>query len=295
MIQKIHFIINPKAGKGKNVLTESLVSNYFPKGSFAITINYTTNKKSATSLTLKAINDKAEIIVACGGDGTVNQIASLLVNTEIKLGILPCGSGNGLSSHLNIPKRLSSALELIAKQQTIKIDVGILNQFYFFSNVGISGFETSVINYYNKSGKHKITGYLKAFFKAYLNLNSSKENHIIINDTIQLKNPFIVFVSNSNEMGYNMSLTPKASLQDGILDVVIIPKLSMFKTVLLGVSVFCKKLDKFSSAIQFQTKEIKYTSKNLKQLNVQIDGDIKRIDCATINISVNKKSLEVFV
>lgn len=293
MIKNIHFIINPKAGKGKNVLTKSLVTNYFPIDTFAITINYTKNKESATNLTLKAINDGAQVIVACGGDGTINQIAPLLVDTNIKLGILPCGSGNGLSSHLNIPKNLNAALELISNQKTIKIDSGILNQHYFFSNVGISGFETNVINYYNKSGKHKISGYIKAIFKALTNLNSSKENNVIINDTIQLKNPFIVFISNSNEMGYNMSLTPKASLQDGVLDVVIVPRLSIFKTVLFGLYVICNKLDKFSSVIQFQTQEVKYISKDLKNLKVQVDGDVKKISSSSINISVKKKSLKV--
>lgn len=295
MIQNIHFIINPKAGKGKNKLTESLVSNYFPKENFKVTIAYTKNKESATKLTLEAINDSAEIIVACGGDGTINQIASLLVNSNIKLGILPCGSGNGLSAHLNIPKNLNKALDIIANQQTTKIDVGTLNQHYFFSNTGISGFDTNVINYYNKSGKHKITSYIKAIFKVLIKSNSSKENNVIINETIKLKNPFIVFISNSNEMGYNISLTPKASLQDGVLDVVIVPKLSALKIIFFGLYVICNKLDKFSSLIKFQTKKLNYVSKDLEKLKVQMDGDIKEVIDSSITICIKEKSLNVII
>ena len=167
---------------------------------------------------------KADIIVACGGDGTINEVASCLVNTNIPLGIVPFGSGNGLASNLKISKKMEKALQTIKDGLLTKIDVGQINATYFFSNTGL-GFDSDVIHNYEKISKRCLISYIKAVYLSFKNYTTSDSVCIQANEEKLIISPFMVFISNSNEMGYNMSLTPKASLRDGVLDVVIVPKI----------------------------------------------------------------------
>ena len=110
MRTKIHFIVNPIAGKGKNELSETFLETFFPNEEYLVSIKNTEFILHANELTKNSIEEGAQIIVACGGDGTINEVASSLVNTSVVLGILPMGSGNGLASNLKIPKNLKKAL-----------------------------------------------------------------------------------------------------------------------------------------------------------------------------------------
>ncbi|MGC1633723.1 MAG: acylglycerol kinase family protein, partial [Gelidibacter sp.] len=133
-MKNIHFIVNPAAGSGNHLITQEFLENFFEKEGYAITIKNSDYKKHAQALTQSSITEGADIIVACGGDGTVNEVASCLVSTNITLGIIPLGSGNGLASNLKIPKTIESAIALIKTKSVKKIDVGLINEHYFFSN-----------------------------------------------------------------------------------------------------------------------------------------------------------------
>ena len=223
-MKHIHFIVNPIAGKGNNNINLVLLERYFNKKAFNLTIKPTSYKKHAIKLTQESISEQADIIVACGGDGTINEVASCLVNTSITLGIIPIGSGNGLSSNLKIPKDINKALELIKKQVTKRIDVGQLNNNYFFSNTGI-GFDAQVIKNYEAYKDRTLTSYIKATLKSLRKANKLIEVETTLNGLTLEHKPFLIFISNSNELGYKVSLTPKASLEDGKLDILIVPKL----------------------------------------------------------------------
>lgn len=173
------------------------------------------------------------------------------------------------------------------------MDVGRINQKYFFSNTG-SGFDASVVKYYESSKKRKFVSYFQATIKAFLELYSSKKSiEICVNDIETYENPFMIFVSNSNELGYKFSLTPKASLQDGFLDVMIVPKMSKFKIFLLGFLILIKKQQLIKEVKVYQDKHIKITRKTGHFLHTQIDGELHNINDDTISISILEKSLNV--
>ncbi|MFG6687713.1 diacylglycerol/lipid kinase family protein [Mariniflexile sp. HNIBRBA6329] len=291
-MKHIHFILNPIAGKGNNNLNLELLEKYFNKKDFNIVIKQTAYKKQAIKLTQESISENADIIVACGGDGTINEVASCLVNLPIILGIIPVGSGNGLASNLNIPKDLNSALTLI-KSQTIKqIDVGQLNNNYFFSNTGI-GFDAQVIKHYEASNKRTLISYVKATLKSLKKSNKLLEVETELNGKTIGHKPFLIFISNSNQMGYNVSLTPKASLQDGMLDILIVPELSFFKIVLFSILMLLKKHHILKEVKNYQTKQIKITKKDRPIFQIQIDGEFLMIKNRTIDISILEKALTV--
>ncbi|RXJ51332.1 diacylglycerol/lipid kinase family protein [Gelidibacter gilvus] len=293
MIQ-IHFIFNPIAGSGHHSFSECYLQDYFEPENYNINIKSSGYKGHAIKLAEESIRQKADIIVACGGDGTINEVASTLVGTTIPLGIVPIGSGNGLASNLNIPKSIKKALFVIKNNQSTKIDVGCLNQRYFFSNIGF-GFTASVIGNYEASQKRTLPHYVQACFKSFRDYNRKEEVVISIDDTIKLVNPFLIFISNSNVMGYSMSLTPKASLKDGLLDVIIVPRISRLKMAFFGFCMLLKRPELLKEVKCYQTDRLTLTQKNRSFFESQIDGELSKIKEFTITVSLKKDSLNVLV
>ncbi|XCF04774.1 diacylglycerol kinase family protein [Tamlana crocina] len=290
----IHFIVNPIAGSGHHSFSVPFLRDYFEADRYTITIKSSAFKGNAIDLTKESINEKADIIVACGGDGTINEVASTLVGTTIPLGIVPIGSGNGLACNLNIPKNIQKALYIIKNNQTTNIDVGCVNQRYFFSNTGF-GFTAHVIQNYEALQTRTLWCYLKASLKSFQQY--SKKNGVVIsvNDKTELVNPFLIFVSNSNVMGYNVSLTPKASLKDGLLDVIIVPKISKLKMLLFGFCMLINKIGLLKEVRYYQTNELTLSRKQGAFFESQIDGEISKINDTILSISIKKESLSVLI
>mgnify|MGYP000973831901 CR=1 FL=1 len=288
---KLHFIVNPISGNGKHNITRSILLNYFPKDMFDIEISYTEYKKHAIELAHSEIAKKADCIIACGGDGTINEVASTIVGTNIKLGIIPVGSGNGLASNLNIPANIEKAIAVIQKDNTSSIDVGRINEHYFFSNTGI-GIDATIIKRYETSGKRTLAAYIKASLSSTFKFKSQNTLITINGITTQVK-PFMLFISNSNEMGYNMSLTPKASLTDGFLDMIMIPKLSLAKQLVLGYRVLRNSADKFKKAVNSQIREIDIEQPERIYIDTQIDGEYYNLKTNKITVSIIEKGLKV--
>ncbi|MGA1226482.1 MAG: diacylglycerol/lipid kinase family protein [Tamlana sp.] len=292
-MKNIHFIINPIAGNGNNHINLDVLHQYFEKENYHIVVKETSHKKHAIILTKESIFENPDIIVACGGDGTINEVASCLVNTKITLGIIPIGSGNGLASNLKIPKQLHKSLQLIKNQPLKKIDIGCLNNNYFFSNSGL-GFSANVIKNYELSKTRKLLGYVKASLMSLKEINHNDNNiEVEINGEKVCTNPLIIFVSNSNELGYHVSLTPRASLQDGLLDVLIVSKLSVIKILAFSILMLFKKHHLLKEVKNFQSNNIKIHQNKEQVLNTQIDGEILDIPDKIINLSVLEKSLYV--
>ncbi len=289
----IHFIVNPISGNGKHIITRSTLRSFFPADMFRIEVDYTEHKKHATELTNNAITNNPDYIVACGGDGTINEVASCLINTSIKLGIIPVGSGNGLSAHLHIPKNIEQALQVIINGQSTAIDVGRLNDKYFFSNMGV-GIDAMIIRNYENSGRRTLIAYIKASLAASMEFKPQK-TALSFNNKMLEENPFMLFISNSNEMGYNMSLTPKASLKDGMLDLVTVPRLSFPEKLILGYYVLRNKVDKFKKAQHALVDHLHIELPEKIFTDAQIDGEYHNLKTNSLKVSVIKSGLEVII
>ncbi|MFT5941832.1 MAG: diacylglycerol kinase (ATP) [Sediminicola sp.] len=290
----IHFIVNPVAGYGKNPITEPFLKAYFEEENYTIQVKYSTFKKQAILLTKESILEGATIIVACGGDGTINEVASCLVRTPIILGIIPIGSGNGLASNLQIPSNVEKAIAIIKNKKNTQIDVGSINDRYFFSNTGI-GFAASVIKNYEQKRTHTLWGYIAATFKSFKEFGDAVDSEVSIDKSQIMDNPFMIFISNSNELGYKVSLTPKASLQDGYLDVVIVPKIGRLKIIFLILLMLFNKQHILKEVKTFQTKKIQLYKNKGVDFEPQIDGDVQLMGERTLNIALEEGALNVFV
>ena len=290
----IHFIVNPISGKGKNKLDYQVISSVLNNNDLHVVIKTTKYANNAAALTKTSILEGANAIIACGGDGTVNEVASQLVDSPILLGIIRLGSGNGLASHLGISHSINEALEAIKQYNNTKIDVGTVNEHFFFSNMSL-GIGARIINHYTGFKKRQIVSYLRASFKALLYKSPSQIVDLEIDNFKKTLDPLVLFVSNSNEMGYNLSFTPKASLKDGKLDVVFTEQLSFVEKILFASQLIFNKHKRYNKANYFLTDNIKVTNKKQKEFLTQLDGESIIIKSKELNISIKKGALNVLV
>lgn len=287
----IHFIVNPISGNARHNIGLTMLEKHFPKEHFTIKVDYSNYKKHAIKLTQDAILQNPDYIIACGGDGTINEVASCLTNTNIKLGIIPVGSGNGLASNLNIPKEIEKAIEIIKKGKHSAIDVGKMNEKHFFSNMGI-GIDALIIKKYEASKKRTLLAYVRAAIASAFEFKPIEAVLIFEGQPINI-NSFLLFISNSNEMGYGMSLTPKASLNDGWLDLVTVSKLNFIEKLLLGFYVVTNKIEKHHKANHSLIQNVTIEMPKKIFLNAQIDGEYHHLKTNIIEVSVIRNGLNV--
>jgi len=287
----IHFIVNPISGTGKHNLSATRLRNFFPKSAFRIEVDYTKHKGHAVALTEQIMAAQPNCIVACGGDGTINEVASCLVSSIINLGIVPVGSGNGLASHLGIPKDVEKALDVIKRGNVSFIDVGKVNDKYFFSNMGI-GIDAMIIKKYEQSGKRTLSAYVMSALSASFKF-SPRRTIMAYGNKIANTDPLLLFVSNSNEMGYSMSLTPKASLNDGKLDMFVVPQLSLFQKLVLGYYVLTNNVERFKKGEHTLIQKLNLEQSETIFMDIQIDGEFHNLKTNILDVSIINKGLRV--
>jgi YegS/Rv2252/BmrU family lipid kinase len=269
-MKRIVFIINPIAGTRKKVNVAALIHKYINTNLFTYEIKFTEYKGHAQELAQQAVLQKADIVAASGGDGTINEIARALINTDVALAILPMGSGNGLARHLGIPLHIPSAIISINNLHIKKIDTGIFNQSIFLSNAG-TGFIAAVA----ESFDHKKTfrgfwGYtwhtLKNLFR-YVPVSC-----IIETDDKQIEGYFFAInVCNSNQFGYQAKVAPDARLDDGLFEIVMVRKSSIFSYAWMMILLFTGNVYYHPSIIHLQSKSIRISTKSYTHF--QVDGE----------------------
>ena len=289
---KVFFIVKPIRNYALKQLYHSIETT-FDKKKDSIHILKTSKKEHAIDLTQKAINEKPDVVVACGGDGTVNEVARELVKTEIPIAVVPVGSGNGIARHFKIPSVISNAIQLIKKKKIAKMDVGVVNGHYFFGNMGCA-LESHFIRIYNKNGSHGIWAYMIAFFNAII---SFKYQKILIEYQKEIKqiSPFVFLVSNTNQQGYNFSLTPKALSDDGQLDLFWMEKSSLIKKVKFMINTLLGKRLKSNDYNFVKLSTLKISLFDPGNFCIQIDGEYLPLTSKNLEVEVIPKKLNVIV
>jgi len=237
-----YFIYNPISG------------NYSPKKRAALLkkissdpnniILETNNKDEEASLTKKAIQLGAKKIIAVGGDGTINKVASVISGTDVVLGIIPMGSGNGLARHLGIPMKPEEALKRAMTENSIKIDACTINNKLFFCTAGI-GFDATVAEIFDKRGIRGLLNYMKAVI---ISLFKYKTIEIEIENG-KKEELFLLTIANANQYGNNAFISPHSNIQDGEFEIIKIKKNNLFSLLLISMRLFLKNIHK-SKAVE---------------------------------------------
>ncbi len=288
--KSITFIINPISGVSGTKKKENAILNWIDKSKFDYRIEYTQYAGHATVISAEEVKRGTDIIVAVGGDGSVNEIARELINSNSTLGIVPAGSGNGLAHHLGISVNLRKAIEIINKGNTLKMDTGKVNEKVFVSLAGI-GFDGLVAAKYANSKIRGFLAYMKIATEEYTRYKPKKYTIKINGRIIKQRALFIIF-ANSNQFGYNAPIAPEASVSDGLLDVVISQKPLMVEMPLIAGLMYWRKIDKTKYVEVIKSSEIIVKSKKRRWVN--IDGEAFKMD-KEIHVKVIPNSLNIIV
>lgn len=271
MKKKIIFIVNPISGHHNKNHFPNLVESSIDKNKYDYTIVFTEYANHATELTMKAIEDGYEYIAAVGGDGTINEVAKCMIDKEQTLVIIPFGSGNGLARHLGLPFKVEKLIkDVINNGKKYKIDTATMNGVPFISLAGI-GFDAMIADYFAKDENRGFLTYAKLITEKYPNYRQ-KEYTLILDDktTIECK-PFFVTFANSSQFGYNAEISPKASVQDGFLDVCIFKKPNILEVPIVATYFLAKQIDKSNFIDIYKAKKIQVIRKVDEVANV--DGE----------------------
>ena len=276
----IHFVLNPNAGTNSPKTRARILSilQSIPNAK----VWQTERVNHAKELTQKAISEKATKIIAIGGDGTINEVASNLLYTNIPLGIIPMGSGNGLARHLDLPMQFEKALERALNGTNVLIDAGKWNDRSFFCTAGI-GFDAYVAAHFAKRGKR---GFLNYIYSTLASLRNYQVIHI------KEFGPLFSFtVANANQFGNNAYISPASDLQDGFLEAIQIKPSNFWSIAYLGISLFLKKVHLHPLATISIVKSMQFHSS--QAIPYHLDGESLLLEPGTIEISIQPASLLV--
>ena len=256
MSKKTHivFIVNPISGTGKKDTLPDRIAAALDHDRFSYEVLFTEYRGHAAELTRQCVARHVDVVVAVGGDGTVNEVARSLVHTETALGIIPCGSGNGLARHLCIPMDVDKAIAIINHCQIEPFDYGVINDLPFFCTCGM-GFDAFISLKFAEAGKRGPITYVENVLKE--GLKYKPETYELVDDqgTVYHK-AFLIACANASQYGNNAYIAPGATMKDGELDVIIMEPFGVLDAPQIAADLFMKTLSNNSKIKTFRTKSI---------------------------------------
>ncbi len=282
-------IINPASG---TVSKHRIVPHLYRKMQHMgmdFDIVFTRGPGHGLDLAREAAEQGRHSVLACGGDGTVNEIASGLIGSETVLGIIPTGSGNGLARHLGIPVDIDRSLKVIAENNIIAADYGTANDTPFFCTFGV-GFDAAVSERCAREHRRGVMMYLKNAINEYIKF-SPDEYVIEVNGRILTEKAFLVVCCNASQYGNNAFIAPQASITDGLLDIIIVHAGNIFTQTAMGVDMLTGLIRKNAYVDVIRASKAKIERKTAGAAHA--DGDSVRMP-AEINVECHPGKLKLF-
>lgn len=286
---KALFIINPISGGKKKDGVPDLIEKHLDTQSLKLVIVFSDSVSHARQIASDAAN-KFEVVVAVGGDGTVNEVASAIVGSDTRLGIVPFGSGNGLSRFLKIPMDIEKSIKTLTTGKVELIDSAILNGRPFFNMAGI-GFDAHIAGVFSQNKKRGFVSYIKSAFEE-INKYKAQRYHIEIDGKTFEREAFMISIANSSQYGNNAHVSPRASVQDGMLDVCVIKPFPLWRLTEMGIRMITKTTDKVKYLEIIRGKHI--VVERAKEGPVHLDGE-PLMEGKEIIIDILPMSLQVIV
>lgn len=290
-VVKTRFIFNPHSGhnaRNPSLLarTRAFIREHVPQAELVLT----EHPRHATELASQAVSEGCQLIVAVGGDGTLNEVAAALVGTEAALGLVPCGSGNGLGRHLGIPGPGKGAFRTLLDGRVRTIDTGAANGIPFFNAMGI-GFDAEISHRFNQLTRRGLPAYVKTTCAALFGYRP--ETYHICNGTTSLTTQaFIVSVANSDQYGNDCFIAPGARVDDGHLNLTVIKSATPFNTLPLVARLFTNRIDGSKSVARL--KGAHFTIERAAPGLIHTDGETHET-AAVVDIVVHPLSLRIMV
>lgn len=287
---KILYIVNPISGTQRKQGIVDLIHDLTDHDKYCVNIAYTEYAGHASELAADAVANKVNVVVAVGGDGTVNEVGRSLVHSDTALAVIPCGSGNGLARHLGIPLQMSKAIEIINKYNVHLLDYGIINERPFFCTCGV-GFDAFISEKFSQSSKRGLLTYVENTLRS--GLLYRPQTYVIENENgTESCKAFLIACANASQYGNDAYIAPHASMRDGLFDVVIMKPFSPIEAPQVALQMFNKTLPENSHVKIFKASKLRIhcNGENI----AHYDGDPFRTG-NVIEISIVKKAFKVIV
>ncbi len=266
---KYLLIYNPASGNKSKHKIIPYICHKLEKMGIEFDVVATRYQGHARELAAEAASARRPAVLACGGDGTVNEIATGLVGTSTALAILPAGSGNGLARHLGIPVDIRSALKVFESKNIISADYGTANGRPFFCTFGV-GFDAAVSERCAREKRRGILMYLKNTINEYVKF-SPEEYVIEAGGKVITDKAFLVVCCNASQYGNNAFVAPEASVTDGELDITIVHGGDIFSRAIVGVDMITGLIGRNALVEIVRTKSATIIRKNPGAAH--LDGD----------------------
>lgn len=288
--KRIIFIMNPISGTIRKSGIPKIIEKTLDKEYYEFSIAETNYSGHAYEIAKDAKEKGFYAVIAVGGDGTVNEVAKAIVHSDTALGILPCGSGNGLARHLMLPLDIQKAVEVINMHTVHDLDYGLINNIPFFCTCGM-GFDAFISMKFAEAGKRGPVTYLENILRE--GLKYKPETYEIIDENgTSIRRAFLISCANASQYGNNAYIAPQASMSDGLLDITIMEPLDMIEASQISIDMFNKTLNNNSKIKTFKTKHIQVHRE--KAGFIHYDGEPVMTD-ADVDISVVNKGIKIIV
>jgi len=289
--QKILFIINPISGITQKKRIPEKIAKYLDHTIYDAEIRYTLYRHHAVVLAKEAVEEQFDVVVAIGGDGSIHEVSSSLVNTDVALAVIPLGSGNGWARHFKIPLNVEDAIKLLNKKnKIINADTCTINGRHFINCAGV-GFDGAVANHFATT---KLRGFFSYIFSTLRQYAIFKPiAYEIIMDHAMVKNKyFMISVMNGSQFGYNIKSVPHAKIDDGILDILLIRPFPKWWTPIMILHTITNTLLYSRFVTLFHSSNVEILMKEASYL--QLDGEPVKVR-RRLMIHTYNKNLKMLV
>lgn len=287
-------IVNPGAGKVENASKNlKLVTGYLKKNGFQVDVAFAKPKEKATPIARRAIKDGYKYVIAMGGDGTIEAVMRGLIDSKVRLGIVPAGTENNIAKSLGIPTDLKEACDLIGADHIRKMDMGLVKtrngkKFVFFELATI-GLSAAIYPAASKVASGKLSS-IKSAALTFMHQETKPTVFLTMNDESKIEvETMLVMVSNTPSFGKNFMVAPKASLQDGLLDISVYPDFSKAELFSYYAAVMDGGYSGEGKVQQYQARKLKI--KASPKLKVMADGEA--LGKGTVTIKVLPDALRI--
>ncbi len=290
MKQKTLFIVNPVSGTGRQKNIETVIRENLNQDLFDYSVRYTEHIHHGSELAREAANQGFDCVVAVGGDGSVNDVAQGLKDSGVHMGIIPCGSGNGLARTLKIPLRPALAVQNLNKLHSQTIDSIVINDKYLSVNASGVGFDAYIARLLKAVKKRGFKAYSSLFFREYASYQNCNY-HLTVDGRSLKRKAWFIAIANGRQYGYNLSVAPKAQLADGLLDITIIDKVPIDHLPITAPLAFMNLLDHSQHVEMFRAKEVHIEGNLDKWVNIDGEGENLGDD---LHFVVHPKSVKLY-
>tara|TARA_B100001741_G_scaffold313764_1_gene321815 strand:+ start:8528 stop:9400 length:873 start_codon:yes stop_codon:yes gene_type:complete len=286
---KIRFIINPISGKAQHKGLESRIEKLLDLNKFDFDYLYTERAKHATELAQQAAHENIDVVVAVGGDGTMNECAKGLLGSQTALAVLPCGSGNGFAFHFGMDRNIKKAIKQLNISDFKTIDTCTANGVPFFNVSGV-GFDSHIANLFATTKVRGFSSYIKLVLRECANY-PAQDYCLEYDGKKEVYNAVIISWANASQFGNGAQISPESKVDDGLIEICVLKDFKRYLVPVLLYRLFTGKIHQSKYMTIIKTKSISIFCQNGQS---HLDGEGQDLG-NEIHIDTHPKTLKVFI